>query len=389
MRTFLHGGTIVRLDGVEHDRTIVCEDGRIADLVDGRRRGGAGDEAVDVSTRLIVPAFIDAHVHGAAGVDVMDGPGAVARVAAALSRWGVAAFCPTSIACAAGALASFLSDVEAGRAAPGFTSARVIGAHLESNFLNPAYRGAQPGEHLLAPIAPAAGPVLDSIARAGDVVAIVTLAPEMPGGIDLVRRLTAAGRLVSLGHSGATFDQAIAAIDAGASRATHLFNAMPAVSARDPGLVGAVLAHEAVRAELIGDGIHVHPALMRTTMAAKGAARVLAITDGTAASGLPRGSRARLGTLSITAADVARLDDGGFGGSVLTMDRAFATLVRTCGCSLAQAARMCATTPAEDLRLTEQGRIDVGCVADFAVLDEDLSVAETWITARRAWPRDA
>ena len=102
-----------------------------------------------------------------------------------------------------------------------------------------------------------------------------------------------------------------------------------------------------------------------------------------------RGSRARLGTLSITAADVARLDDGGFGGSVLTMDRAFATLVRTCGCSLAQAARMCATTPAEDLRLTEQGRIDVGCVADFAVLDEDLSVAETWITARRAWPRDA
>jgi N-acetylglucosamine-6-phosphate deacetylase len=275
----------------------------------------------------------------------------------------------------------------------------VLGAHLESNFLNPDLRGAQPLEYICA----AAGPQREGAMTSGQIlevldewrtsIAIVTLAPETPGALDLVARFVAAGLLVSLGHTGATFEEARAAIHAGASRSTHLFCAMRPLTHRDPGVVGAVLTHDHIHAELICDGIHVHPAVMRIAIAAKTPERIVAITDGTAASGLPRGSKARIGNLSITAEDVARLDDGGFGGSVLTMDRAFSTLVRQCDMDLVDAARMCATTPATDLRLTHHGCLEPGHIADLAVLDSDLAVVETWIDGRRAWaaadPRDA
>jgi N-acetylglucosamine-6-phosphate deacetylase len=392
MRTFLHAGTVVRPDRVGLDCTIVLEGDRIVDVVDGRQTGGDGDVILDRRSRTVVPAFVDAHLHGVAGTDVLEGAGAVGRVAAQLPRWGVAAFCPTSIACPPEVLRAFLRDVAAERQALRAGSARVLGAHLESNFLNPDLRGAQPLEY----ICPAAGPQKAGAISAREVlavmeewrtsIAIVTLAPETPGALELVARFVAAGLLVSLGHTGATFEEARAAIHAGASRATHLFCAMRPLAHRDPGVVGAVLTHDHMHAELIADGVHVHPAMMRIAIAAKTPERIVAITDGTAASGLPRGAKARLGGLPITAADVARLDTGAFGGSVLTMDRAFATLVRQCDVDLVDAARMCATTPARDLRLAKHGCIEAGQVADLAVLDGELRVVETWIDGRRAWP---
>jgi N-acetylglucosamine-6-phosphate deacetylase len=388
MRTFIQAGTVVRSDRVELGCTIVLDGPRIVDVAAGHRDGGDGDVVVDARGRTIVPAFVDAHVHGAAGTDVLEGPGAVDRVAAALPRWGVAAFCPTSIACPPDVLRAFLQDVAAAQQARRPGRARVVSAHLESNFLNPDLRGAQPLEY----ICPAAGPgragavsaaaILEVIEACRPAVGIVTLAPETPGAIDLVAKLVASGLLVSLGHTGATFDEACAAIHAGASRATHLFCAMRPLAHRDPGVVGAVLTHDHLYAELICDGIHVHPAMMRIAIAAKTPERIIAITDGTAASGLPSGARARLGHLPIVAADVARLDNGAFAGSVLTMDRAFATLVRQCDVDLVDAARMCATTPAADLRLLHHGSIEPGGAADLAVLDADLSVVETWIEGR-------
>ncbi|MEO8484188.1 MAG: N-acetylglucosamine-6-phosphate deacetylase [Acidobacteriota bacterium] len=395
MRTFLHAGTVVRPDRVGLDCTIVLEGARIVDVVSGRQTGGVGDVDLDLRSRTVVPAFIDAHVHGVAGTDVLEGPGAVGRVAAQLPRWGVAAFCPTSIACPPEVLRSFLRDVATERQTLRPGSARVLAAHLESNFLNPNLRGAQPLEYICA----AAGPQKPGAFEPGEIlkildewrssIAIVTLAPETAGALDLVARLVAAGLLVSLGHTGATFEEARAAIHAGASRATHLFCAMRPLTHRDPGVVGAVLTYDHIHAELICDGFHVHPAVMRIAIAAKTPERIIAITDGTAASGLPRGSKTRLGNLAITAEDVARLDNGAFGGSVLTMDRAFATLVRQCDVDLVDAVRMCATTPATDLRLSHHGCIEPGHVADLAVLDAELNVVETWIDGRRAWPASA
>jgi N-acetylglucosamine-6-phosphate deacetylase len=195
----------------------------------------------------------------------------------------------------------------------------------------------------------------------------------------------AAGHRVSLGHSGANFDEAVAAIDAGARHATHLFNRMTPITHRAPGLAGAVLAREEVAAELICDGHHVHPAMCRVAIAAKGISGVMAITDGTAGSALPAGSTAMLGGRRIRVSDrAAVLDDGTLAGSTLTMDRAFRMLVETLGLSLPDAAAMCATTPAKQLGLHDFGAIAVGAVADLVVLDRALHVKQTFIDGVRS-----
>jgi N-acetylglucosamine-6-phosphate deacetylase len=194
------------------------------------------------------------------------------------------------------------------------------------------------------------------------------------------------GHRVSLGHSGATYDEAMAAIDAGAAHATHLFNRMTRLDHRAPGLAGAVLTRDEVSAEIICDHVHVHPAMVRMAVAAKGPAGVLAITDGTAGSGLPRGTVTTLGGRRITVGDVARLDDGTIAGSVLTMDLAFVNLVGI-GFSLSEAATMCATTPARALGLHGFGVIAPGAAADLVVLDREFRVARTIINGEAAFER--
>lgn len=234
-------------------------------------------------------------------------------------------------------------------------------------------RGAWTGDDILA-----------EIAAARPDVGIVTLAPEVDGATDLIEDLVLHGHRVSLGHSGATYEQALNGIRAGARHATHLFNRMPPFSHRAPGLAGAVLESPEVTAELICDGVHVHPATMRIAFAAKGRDGILAITDGTAGAGLPQGATAVLGGRRITVRDAAYLDDGTLAGSVLTMDRAFARLAAL-GLGLADAAAVCSTTPARALGLQGFGVISAGAAADLAVLDREFRVVQTWIAGTLAW----
>jgi N-acetylglucosamine-6-phosphate deacetylase len=382
---FLSGADIVLPDRIITGGTLVVEAGRITEIVDRQRPSDARAERHDLQGHLIVPGFVDVHVHGVDGVDALDSEDAVRRIAARLPRYGVAAFCPTSLACGPDVLGRMLAGVRDARMSPSPGSARVLPAHLESNFINPDYAGAQPVECLRGPRAPStpgtfsAPEILAEIDRARPDVGIVTLAPELDGGLDLIRRLVAAGHRVSLGHSGATFDEARAGIDAGARHATHLFNRMPPLAHRAPGLAGAVLDADEIAAELICDGVHVHPAAMRFAIAAKGAPRVMAITDATAGAGLPPGSRASIGGRRITVRETACLDDGTIAGSVLTMDRAFARLVGLVGLSPVDAAILCATTPARELGLHGHGVIAPGAIADLTVLDRTYRVAQTWI----------
>jgi N-acetylglucosamine-6-phosphate deacetylase len=396
-RVFLVGASLVLPDRIATGRTIVIEDGHITDLVDRPGAAGPADVRFDLPGYFIVPGFVDVHVHGLGGHDTLDGAEALARIAARLPQHGVTAFCPTSVACPPDALAEFLGAVGALRAAPRPVDARVLGAHLESNFINPEYRGAQPASCLRVPSAepPAAASadawdfgaddILRVIEHHRPDVGIVTLAPELPGGQDLTRSLVASGVRVALGHSAATWEEADNAIAAGACHATHLFNRMPPMTHREPGLAGAVLASDAVAAELIADGHHVHQAFLQMTIAAKGVSRVMAITDGTAGSGLPPGSTARLGGRTITVGDVARLDDGTMAGSVATMDAVFRYLVGRCGVDICDAAQLCATTPARELGLRRHGAITRGAVADLVVLDARLAVVQTWIAGFLAW----
>ena len=383
-RTFLSGADVVLPDRVASGLTLVLEGDRIVDLTSGPRELSSHETRVDVTGRLIVPGFIDVHVHGLLGVDVLDGPDAVMAVARQLPQFGVTAFCPTSVACPNDTLDVFLASVAAARMAPEPGAARVLPAHLESGFINPEYRGAQPLEHLRT-YEKKTPDVFFSVD-----VGILTLAPEMPGGMDLVRDAVAAGIRVSLGHSGATFDQGVEAIRAGARHATHLFNRMTPMSHRDPGLVGAVLSSEDIAAEIICDGFHVHPAVIRVAIAAKGHSRVMAITDGTSGSGLPAGACARLGGRTITVGpkrDSVRLPDGTLAGSVATMDQVFATLVTRAGQSMVEAATLCATTPAREMGLTGQGVIAPGSLADLAILTPGLRVVQTWVGGRTSGPQ--
>jgi N-acetylglucosamine-6-phosphate deacetylase len=403
----LSGAELVLPDRILTPGTLVVDDGRIAEI-----RPGASHPAPGFAFQghYIVPGFIDVHVHGVDGVDCLDQGAPVAAMAARLPRQGVTAFCPTTMACGPDALRRVLSQVRHARAAPEPRSARVLPAHLESNFINPLFRGAQPGQCLRSPrmaldgwagraggtadggTAAAgfeAGDLLREIERAAPDVGIVTLAPELDGGLDLIEWLSSRGHRVSLGHSAATYDEALAAIAVGARQATHLFNRMPPLDHRAPGLAGAILQTDEVAAEIICDGFHVHPALVRAAVAAKRPARVLAITDGTAASGLPPGGRAWLGGQALTAGDsAAYLQDGTLAGSVLTMDRAFKVLVERIGFSLVDSAAMCSTTPARECGLVGYGVLAVDAAADLVVLDSRLAVVQTYIGGQLVYARE-
>jgi N-acetylglucosamine-6-phosphate deacetylase len=380
----LSGADVVLPGRVLSPGTVVLDGDRIADVVPGARTGEA---ALDLAGHYLVPGFVDVHVHGVQGLDTLDDDGAVAAIAARLPAWGVTAFCPTSVACDPATLGRMLAAVRRARfQAP--VGARVLPAHLESNFINPAYRGAQPLECLRLPRGAAAdgefrgADILETIAAARPDVGIVTIAPEIDGALETIADLVRHGHRVSLGHSGATFDEAIAGIEAGGSRATHLFNRMTPIGHRAPGLAGAVLAHDGVAVEVICDGVHVHPAMVRLALAAKRPERFMAITDGTGGSGLERGAHARLGGRTITVGDAAYLDDGTIAGSVLTMDRAFAMLVGPVGASLSDAAAVCSTTPALELGLAGFGVVAPGAFADLAVLDRNLRVVRTYVGGR-------
>lgn len=389
----LAGADIVLPDRVLNGGSLVIADGRIAEIVPRALAPSDGTRYVAVHGHVVVPGFVDVHMHGLGGIDTLDGPHAVAALAARLPRHGVTAFSPTTVACSPAVLRMVIVAVRDARCAPRPRSSRVLPAHLESNFINPEFRGAQPIRCLRLPTSQVPGDppetdeerysghdILAAIDDAGPDVGIVTMAPEIAGGINLVRRLDRAGIVVSLGHSGATFDLGSEAIRAGARQATHLFNRMPPVGHREPGLAGAVLESADVAAEVICDAFHVHPGMLRVAVAAKGPDRVMAITDASAGAGLSPGSTAALGGRRITVTDQAAfLEDGTLAGSTATMDRVFRVLVTKVGLGLVDAAHLCSTTPAREVGMSGHGLIAEGAAADLVVLDSTLTIVETFI----------
>jgi N-acetylglucosamine-6-phosphate deacetylase len=403
----LSGAELVLPGRILPAATLVIDGDRIAEI----RPGSASAPAlpgIGFPGHYILPGFIDVHVHGVDGVDSLSEGDPVAWLAAHLPRYGVTGFCPATVACAPAALDRTLNQVRHARKAPKPRRARVLPAHVESNFISREYRGAQPAGCLRSPARaleewtsgqggvdkePDAAhfngaEILRVIERSAPDVAYVTLAPELHGALNLVDWLVTRGLRVGLGHSAATYDQGMAAIAAGAKHATHLFNRMPALSQREPGLAGAVLQSDEVVCEIICDGVHVHPALVRTAVAAKHPARSVAITDGTALAGLPPDSRSSLGGQRIRVqGGAAVLDDGTVAGSVATMDHVLRTLVGPVGLSLVDAATMCATTPALELGLVGRGVLAVGAIADLVVLDERFHVVQTYIGGELAYAR--
>ena len=344
----------------------------------------AGAEKMDATGLILAPGFIDLQVNGAFGDDFTDDPAVIWRVAGKLPRYGVTSFLPTIITSPPDRIAAGRAIVT--EAAPaGFRGARPLGLHAEGPFLNPQKKGAHNPAYLCLPdVAAVAGWSPQTGVR------LVTLAPELPGALDVIAALASRGVLVSAGHSMATYEQAQAGFDAGVRYGTHLFNAMPALGHRDPGLPGALLTDDRTTVGFIADGVHTHPSVIALVWRALGAARLNLVTDAMAALGMPAGNHL-LGDYDVTVdATSARLADGTLAGSILSLDQAVRNLIDITGCALADALATVTTTPAKAIGLArERGRIAPGYVADMVLLSRDLRVRATIAEGQVVYPTSA
>jgi N-acetylglucosamine-6-phosphate deacetylase len=354
---------------------------------------GTGEPPADIDAPLVRlpdgavlgPGFVDLHVHGGGGAQVGADRAAIADVARFHARHGTTALLPTTVPAAEAALADAVRAIAAVAAGPPGDAARVLGSHLEGPFVSPGRPGALDVRHLRAPDR---GELARLVDAGGGTVRAIVVAPELDGAPDLIAAAAGAGVAVSLGHSIATYDEAMAGFAAGARAATHVFNAMQPLHHREPGLVGAALSSDAITAEVIADGVHVHPAVVRLVHAAKGARRVALVTDAMMAAGLPDGEYA-LGDQPIAVrGGEARTASGSLAGSTLTLDRAVRVCVEQAGIPLADALEMASATPAAHLGLADAGRIAAGARADLVVLDAGLRAIGTMVGGRWAH-RDA
>lgn len=361
--------------------------GRIAYVGDlrklPRRLEGAGVEVgrqsleeIHTEGGYLCPGFIDVHLHGGGGADVMDAsPGALSQLARTHARHGTVAFLPTTVTAPYEQLHRVLEAVEetAGAREEG---AELLGVHLEGPHLNPARAGAQNPEFLTPPSLPEMQALLE---RFPGRVRWVTVAPELEGARELIQYLREAGVVVSIGHSDATYEQAMVAFQWGISHATHTFNGMNPLHHRAPGVPGAVLTAPGVSAEIIADGFHIHPGVARLLWQVKGPDRLLLVTDAMRATDLPDG-RYDLGGLEVdVVGGAARLaGQETLAGSTLTLERAVAWMVEAVGLSLAEAVQLASLNPARRLGVAHRlGSLEVGKDASLVLLDDALRVRLT------------
>lgn len=312
----------------------------------------------------ILPGFIDVHVHGGAGRDMMEGGDAPHVIAALHAKHGTTSLLATTMTAPVEDIERALAGIGAACAARGKGEARILGVHLEGPYINSGKLGAQP------PFAREAS--LDEVKRfdAQAPMKLITVAPEIDGHMELVRQLADAGIRVQVGHTTGDYEVGVAALAHGAAGFTHLFNAMPGLHHRDPGMVGAALAH-AEYAEIIPDLLHVHPGAIKTAL--RCIPKLFCVTDSTAAAGMPDGEYMLGRQVVYKCMGGVRLANGGLAGSTLTMDQALRNLV-SIGLSLEDASHRVSTNAADYLGETLRGRLAPGCHADFVVLDRDLNI---------------
>jgi N-acetylglucosamine-6-phosphate deacetylase len=376
--TILTDARVVQGDQVVEGGWVRWEGERLAEVGRGHP---PGDRHRSAGGRLVVPGFVDIHVHGGGGgsfttASATDG----AAVACFHRRHGTTTLLASLVTAP---LAELLRQISA--LAELVDDGIVAGLHLEGPFLSSSRCGAHPPELLRAPTRAALEQLLG---RRPGAVRMATLAPELDGGIDAVAQLAAAGVVPAIGHTDAAYDVAHAAVDAGARVATHLFNAMRPIHHREPGVVVALMERPEVVCELINDGLHLHPSLVRWVLGAVGEARAALVSDAIAAAGADDGLYA-LGRSTVRVRDGrAELVDGSsLAGSTLTMDVAFRRAVRCQGLGVGAAARAAATTPAAVLGLDDVGCIAPGRLANLVVLEEDLTARAvlhrgSWVDGR-------
>ncbi|SRR5579875_18997 len=378
--TVVHASRILTPEEELTESIIVVEDGRISAI--GHRdevRVPAGATDYVASAMTVVPGFVDVHIHGAGGHDVMEANArALDRVTSVAARHGTTSIVATTVTAPIDETCHSLQGIaryirkhesSSGDARP---AAEILGIHLEGPFISKTKRGVHPPDSI-------AKPSIDSLqkllAAADGLVKIVTVAPEVPGATKLIEAIVAEKIVAALGHTDADFEQARAAIHVGARHAVHVYNAMRPFDHRDPGIIGAILTDPEITAEIIADGVHVSGPAIQVLIGCKGVDAVLLVSDGIAATGMPDGNY-RLGNIDVTVKDgVCRNSEGKLAGSTLTLDHAIRNLVAL-GVSLRDAVRMATILPARRLGIAgRKGILAIGADADLVALTPDLRVA--------------
>jgi N-acetylglucosamine-6-phosphate deacetylase len=371
----IQNATIFTPQGFLEDGAIWIQDGRIQALGSlAQLPAPPGGRRIEAGGLILSPGWIDLQFNGGFGRDFTDEPECIWEVGVQLPQFGTTAFLPTIITSPPDKIDRAIEAWKQGPP-PGYSGAIPLGLHIEGPFLNPAKKGAHNPQYLRQPD-------LDAVRQwhVENGVRLVTLAPELAGALDVIRELRARNIVLSAGHSMADFDQAQAGFQAGVSYGTHLFNAMPRLDHRSPGLIGALLNNPEAVIGVIVDGIHVHPAMVSLAWKAKGSQGLTLVTDAMAALGMQPGQY-RLGDFDVTVDQTsARLSDGTLAGSILTQDLALRNLMDFTGCSLEEALPALTQTPAQVLGLTSKGRISPGYDADLTLLTPRGEVVAVFVS---------
>jgi N-acetylglucosamine-6-phosphate deacetylase len=373
-RLVISGGTIVTPHQVLADHSLVLEAGKVAGILPGLASQRNDAQEIDATGLWVVPGLIDLHVHGSLGHDVMDAtPEALRGMARFFASHGVTSYLATTLAASREATQAALAN--AARVPSPSDGAQHLGVHLEGPYLHPKHAGAQPLTHLREPDRHE----FEDWLRIGG-VRLITLAPELPGAIELIDQGVADGIEFAVGHSGASYEQVIEAADHGLRQSTHTFNGMLGIHHRTPGTVGAILTDDRIYAQVIPDGIHLHPAIFKLLVRVKGPGRTILITDAVCATGLADGKFDLGGQTISVRQGVCRTPAGGLAGSTLTLETGLRNAMQFAGLSLPQALPMVTSVPAEAMGLQGQkGSLVPGADADVVLLDPDLKVRLTII----------
>lgn len=372
----LKNSRVLTEDGIIDKGYILVEDGKIKSFGPADELGGqSADKTIELDAgATLAPGFIDLHIHGAGGADTMDStPEALQTIARTLPAEGTTSFLATTITQERSLIEKALANAAAYK--PEGTEAEMLGIHLEGPFINEKRKGAQPLKHILKSDVELFKAWQE---KSGQLIRLVTLAPELEGGKELVRHLAETGVIASIGHSDADYEEVREAVEAGATHVTHLFNGMKGLHHREPGTAGAALLFKELIVEMIADGVHVRPEMIKLALNSKGMDGMVLITDSMRAKCLKNGTY-DLGGQDVTVKDgMALLEDGTLAGSILRMKDSVKNMTKFADITLAEAVKLASENPAKQLKVFDRkGSIAEGKDADLTVLNENMDIVLT------------
>ncbi len=370
---------IIMNDDILKDHMLLFDERIVGIAEDYKINESELEEVIDARNKYLSPGFIDIHIHGCLGNDTMDdNDSSVWNISKSIVSTGVTAFLPTTMTMEFSMIEKTINRIR--KLMNNEPGASILGCHLEGPFISDEYKGAQNGRYIIRPD-------FNTIERFSDVLRIVTIAPEEEGSDEFIESCARYGIVAALGHTKADYEQAMRAIQKGASHSTHTFNAMSPLHHRNPGVVGAVM-DSSVSCELIADNIHVNPAVQRILLKVKGIEGIILVTDAMKACLLDEGEYELGGQRVLVKDEAARLTAGNLAGSVLTLNKALKNFINNTGVSLNEAVRTVTENPARLLKMNNsKGSIGIGKDADLTLFDENFNIYSTYVKGKKVYER--